>query len=520
MSFEGATGPGAWVERGAAKGMAERRSGILLHITSLPSAFGVGDLGPEAHAFTEFLERAGQSLWQVLPLNPTDPAHGNSPYHSLSSFAFNPLLISPEGLVRDGLVEPGELPAPGEFEAGCASYEKAAEARNRLFEIAYERFFIRDDRADYEAFCNQNASWLDDFSLFAALKSRFRGLPWTSWPADLRDRDPEALCSAVNALEGEMDRVRFVQYLFQRQWQALRSACRDRGIALFGDMPIYVVLDSADVWVAPELFKLDEHKRPTAVAGVPPDYFSETGQLWGNPVYQWDVMRQRGYDWWVRRIRHNLTLYDWVRVDHFRGFVGYWEIPAGEQTAINGAWKEAPFDDFFMTVLKEVPDAPIIAEDLGVITPDVREAMARFGFPGMKVLLFAFGPGIESNPYAPHNHERNYVVYTGTHDNNTARGWFEEETTEEDRSRLQAYVGHRVTSKTVHWDLIRLAMGSVAYTAILSMADVLGLGAEHRMNRPATRAGNWTWRMVPGAADRDLAHRLRDMAALYGRTIS
>jgi len=507
-----------WIEH--KHGMHEgRRSGILMHITS-PSAFGVGDLGPEAYAFAEFLERAGQGLWQVLPLNPTDPSHGNSPYHSLSSFAFNPVLISPEGLLQDGLIDPQDLPRPGMFKAGYAEYRKAAKAREHLFDIAFHGFCKGGDRADYDAFCDEHASWLNDFSLFAALKSQFEGRPWTSWPAELRDRHPEALCSAANELGAQMDRIRFVQYLFYRQWQALRAACRDRGIGIVGDMPIYVVLDSVDVWVEPELFKLDHRKRPLAVAGVPPDYFSETGQLWGNPVYRWDVMRQRGYDWWIRRIRHNLMLYDRLRVDHFRGFVGYWEIPAGEETAVNGKWMEAPFDDFFTTVLREFPDAPIIAEDLGLITPDVREAMARFGFPGMKVLLFAFGPDVGSNPYAPHNHERNYVVYTGTHDNNTARGWFDQEATEEDRSRLDAYVGHTVTSDTVHWDLIRLAMGSVADTAVLPMADVLGLGAEQRMNRPATGSGNWTWRMMPGSAGEEPARRLLGLTRLYGRKTS
>lgn len=489
-----------------------------MHITSLPSSFGVGDLGPEAHAFVDFLARAGQKLWQILPLNPTEPSHGNSPYHSVSSFACNPLLISPEGLVLEGLVESGELPPSGSFASGRVEYEKASEERGRFFHIAYERFMAERDRSDYEAFLREQASWLEDFSLFSVLKTRFHGMPWTSWPPELRDRDPQALHSAVQALQGEMDRIRFIQFIFHRQWQALRQECRDRGISVLGDMPIYVVLDSADVWADPELFKLDENKNPVAVAGVPPDYFSETGQLWGNPVYRWEVMRQRGYDWWIRRIRRNLELYDLVRMDHFRGFFGYWEIPAGEKTAVNGKWEEAPFEDFFTTVLRELPGAPIIAEDLGVITEDVREGMTRFGFPGMKVLIFAFGPGIESNLYAPHNHERNYVVYTGTHDNNTVRGWFDEEATAEDRLRLETYIGHPVASETVSWDMIRLAMGSVADTAVLSMADVLGLGAEHRMNRPATSSGNWTWRMTSGAADEALALRLRDMARIYGRT--
>jgi 4-alpha-glucanotransferase len=497
--------------------MGERRSGILLHITSLPSGFGVGDLGPEAYAFADFLERAGQRLWQVLPLNPTEPAYGSSPYHSISSFAFNPVLASPEALVRDGLIDAGDLPSREAFSQGIASYEAAAEVRSRLFSIAHERFRSWGEGGDYEAFCTGHAHWLEDFALFTALRERFQGRPWTSWPADLRDREPAALDSAMEELGEEMDRVRFVQYLLHRQWKALRVYCRERGVALIGDMPIYVVLDSADVWVAPHRFKLDEKKQPAAVAGVPPDYFSETGQLWGNPVYRWNVLKEEGYDWWIRRIRHNLTLYDRIRVDHFRGFVGYWEVPAGEKTAINGRWVDAPAVDFFESVLRVIPGASIIAEDLGVITPDVREIMDRFHFPGMKVLVFAFGPELPSNPYAPHNHEKHCVVYTGTHDNNTVRGWFEEETTEGDRARLASYVGHSVSAETVHRDLVRLALASVGETAVLSMPDVLGLGAAHRMNTPATRNGNWTWRMTPGAADEFLARSLREMSELYGR---
>ncbi|MCF8061155.1 MAG: 4-alpha-glucanotransferase [Deltaproteobacteria bacterium] len=497
--------------------MAERRSGILLHITSLPSRFGIGDLGPAAYAFADFLERAGQRLWQVLPLNPTEPAYGNSPYHSISSFAFNPVLASPEALVREGLIDAEDLPLREAFPPGRAAYRAAAEARDRLFSIAYERFRSRGGDGDYEAFCEEHAHWLEDFALFAALRERFQGRPWPSWPPGLRDRDPAALDPARRELGEEMDRIRFVQYLLHRQWRDLRSFCRDRGVSLVGDMPIYVVLDSADVWVAPHCFKLNDQKQPTAVAGVPPDYFSETGQLWGNPVYRWDVLKAQEYDWWIRRIRHNLTLYDRVRVDHFRGFVGYWEVPAGEKNATNGRWVDAPAVDFFESVLREIPGAPIIAEDLGVITADVREIMDRFGFPGMKVLVFAFGPELPSNPYAPHNHEKHCVVYTGTHDNNTARGWFEEEATEEDRARLASYVGHPVTPETVHRDLMRLAMASVGDTAVLSMPDVLGLSGAHRMNTPATRNGNWTWRMSSGAADEELARGLREMSELYGR---
>ncbi len=497
--------------------MTKRRSGILLHVTSLPAGYGVGDLGPAAYAFADFLERSGQSLWQILPLNPTDSAYGHSPYHSLSSFGFNPLLISPELLVQDGLLQPGELPDRVIFPTDRAEYDQAAGIKDRLFHLARERFFARGEPADYEGFCREHGYWLDDFTLFVALKSRFDGRPWDTWPKELRDREPSALDAARESLRSPMEHVRFLQYLFHRQWTALRLHCKERGIAVIGDMPIYVVRDSVDVWVSPEIFNLDENGKPLTVAGVPPDYFSETGQLWGNPVYRWDVLRDRGYDWWIRRIRHHLALFDWIRVDHFRGFVGYWEIPVRETTAVNGRWVEAPARDFFECVLREVPGAPILAEDLGLITPDVHEVMEHFGFPGMKVLLFAFGPDLPVNPYAPHNLERNCVVYTGTHDNNTARGWFEDEASPEDRARLSAYVDREVTPECVARTLIRLAMGSVADTVVLSMADVLGLKGDGRMNRPATTQGNWVWRMSPAALDDTVSQDLRTMSTLYGR---
>ena len=497
--------------------MTVRRSGILLPVTSLPRGWGVGDLGPAAYAFADFLRSAGQRLWQILPLNPTDPSYGSSPYHSISSFAFNPLLISPELLVRDGLLGAEELPGPSLFPEGRVAYRRAAAIKEELFQSAYERFQQGFEREGYDAFCREHAHWLDDFALFLALKSRFQGRPWYTWPGALRDRDPEALAEARSEHREAVERTRFVQYLFYRQWQGLRSYCNERGIGLVGDVPIYVVLDSVDVWVSPGLFKLDEEKRPTFVAGVPPDYFSETGQRWGNPVYRWDRLAEQGYAWWISRIRHNLALYDQVRIDHFRGFVGYWEIPAEEPTAVNGRWVQAPAEDFFRCLLREFPNAPIIAEDLGVITPDVHEVMDRFGFPGMKVLVFAFGPDLPTNPYAPHNHEQNCVVYTGTHDNNTARGWFEEEAFPEDRARLQAYTGREVTPDTVAWDLIRMAVGSVADTSMLSMVDVLGLGGEHRINRPARSRGNWRWRLGSEQVTEALAVRLREITELFGR---
>ncbi len=495
----------------------ERKSGILLHITSLPGGFGVGDLGPGAYRFVDFLHKGGQRLWQILPLNPTDPGHGNSPYHSQSSFASNPLLISPELLLRDGLLDPGDLPLPEGFPEGRAAYEEAGRSKGRLLHKAWERFRSRGPGDDFEDFRRDETYWLEDFALFTALKSRLGGKPWYAWPEELRDRRAEALESARRELAEEMDRIRFFQYIFSKQWQAVRAYSKEHGVDIMGDVPIYVVHDSADVWVHPEIFKLDEDKRPMAVAGVPPDYFSETGQLWGNPVYRWETLRESGYQWWIDRIRRNMGLFDCIRIDHFRGFMGYWEIQAGERTAMNGRWVEAPGREFFEAVMREVPEATIIAEDLGVITSDVHEVMDHFGFPGMKVLLFAFGPDLSTNPYAPHRHVRNCVVYTGTHDNNTVRGWFENETTVEQRKRLSAYVGREITFSDVHLELVRLAMMSVADTCVLPMPDVLGLGEEHRMNRPATSRGNWLWRLAPAALDHAPFSRLRSMAEIYGR---
>jgi len=496
--------------------MTERSCGILLPVFSLPHGYGVGDLGPGARFFVDFLEKSGQRLWQILPLNPTEPCYGNSPYHSISSFALSPLLISPDILVEQGLLQPGELPGKDSFPEHAA-YEQAWEWKSRLFRMAHERFQARGDLDEFLVFCEEQSTWLRDFALFMALKARYGMRPWHEWPEEIRDRHPDSLASAEKDLEGEIDYIRFLQFVFFRQWQDLRAYCGGKGVQIIGDMPIYVVLDSADVWSSPRLFKLDKDRRPSAVAGVPPDYFSETGQRWGNPVYRWDVLREENYAWWLRRIGHNLRLVDMIRLDHFRGFVGYWEIPAEEKTAVNGKWVEAPARDFFSKVLQEFPRGSIIAEDLGYITPDVKAVLEDFQFPGMKVLLFAFGPDVAVNPYAPHNLERNCVVYTGTHDNNTARGWFDQETTPEDRERLEAYLGKRVSSETIAWDLVRLAMGSVAQTSLLSMVDVLGMGADHRINRPAVSNGNWKWRVPATSLTDELAENLMKLVQTFGR---
>ena len=494
-----------------------RGCGTLLHITSLPSAYGIGDLGPWAYKFADFLAEAKQSFWQILPLNYTDRGHGNSPYHSTSAFACNPLLISPEMLVRDELLaEPDLIPSPN-FPKERVDYESVIAYKEKLLHLACERYKSKKEILEYEQFCFQNACWLDDFALFMALKSHFKGQVWSEWPEDIRDRQLEALQTAKKEFHDQVEKHKFLQYLFFKQWMPLKRYCNEKGLRIIGDIPIYVVYDSADIWTHPELVKLDNKKKPYAVAGVPPDYFSETGQLWGNPVYRWEVLKERKYDWWVERIKYNLKLFDLVRVDHFRGFVAYWEVPATEKNAINGKWVKAPAEDFFNVILNEIPRASIIAEDLGIITPDVKEIMHSFKFPGMKVLLFAFGDDLSTNPYAPHNHERDCVVYTGTHDNNTVRGWFKGEATPEDKKRLFRYLGREVNGGEIHWELIRLAMMSVANRVIIPMQDILGLGGEARMNLPATKDGNWQWRLVPDRLTPSLAHRFLEMVETYGR---
>ena len=495
----------------------ERRSGILLHITSLPSPRHTGDLGPAAFEFVDFLSRAKQSVWQVLPQNPTDGAHGNSPYSSVSAFAGNALFISPERLVEDGLLRPGDAGSPVAPGPRC-DYGAAAAEKRSLLDRAYERFRATGwRRSEYEGFVSINAHWLDDYALFVVLKRRFGGAPWNGWPEGLRDRRADALREARARHAVEIVRETFAQFLFFRQWMALKSYCHEAGVRLLGDIPIYVNYDSADVWRESGIFKLDSAKEPRAVAGVPPDYFSETGQLWGNPVYDWDALRATGYRWWMERFSHNLGLFDTVRVDHFRGFVGYWEVPAGERTAVKGRWVKAAADDFFAALRDRFPAMPIVAEDLGVITPDVKEVMARFGIPGMRVLLFAFGEDDPAHPYLPHNYVPNCLAYTGTHDNNTARGWFETEALPEERARLARYFKAGFSAENVHIGLLRFLLMSIAGTVIVPMQDVLGLGAEARMNRPAVPHGNWEWRLLPGQAHPRVADALAAMVETYGR---
>jgi 4-alpha-glucanotransferase len=497
--------------------MNKRESGILLHVTSLPSPYGIGDLGPSAFRFADFLSEAGQSLWQILPLTPTLGYSGHSPYDSSSSFAGNKLLISPESLCREGLLRGEEIGTPPPFPAETVDYESVVPYKEKLLDLAYERFKSRGEKADYERFLAENAHWLEDFSLFTALKAHFQDRPWSEWPRGIRDRETGYSERLGEALREAADKERFIQYTFFRQWFSLKEECNRKGISIFGDLPIYVACDSADVWSHPEIFKLRVDKKPAFVAGVPPDYFSRSGQLWGNPVYDWDLLRETGFEWWLGRLEHNFRLFDLLRIDHFRGFVAYWEVPSGEKTAIGGKWVEAPGDDFFSALLRRFPRPPIIAEDLGSITPDVVDLIQRFGFPGMKVLLFAFGAGDSRNPYLPHNYRANYVVYTGTHDNNTVRGWFENRATEEEKSRVFRYLGREVPAHGIHDELIRLAMMSAADRAVIPMQDLLGLGEEARMNRPGTIGGNFRWRLAPEKISTPLVRKLSEWTEIYGR---
>jgi len=389
--------------------------------------------------------------------------------------------------------------------------------KEALFDEAFAAFRRAPESNEYDGFCKRHAAWLEDFALFTALKKHFRGRGWDEWPGGIRDRRPEALKEAGAELREAVAREKFLQYVFSEQWSRLKRCCLRKGIQIIGDIPIYVHYDSADVWSHPELFELDEGKRPRVVAGVPPDYFSETGQLWGNPIYRWEASRAEGYDWWLRRFEHLAALCGLVRVDHFRGFVAYWEVPAGEPTAMNGRWVPGPAEDFFNHLRRRFPLPPIIAEDLGVITPDVRELIARLGVPGMKVLLFAFGGDVAANPYAPHNHVPNCVVYPGTHDNNTVRGWWDHEATPEEQERVCRYLGRAVAPEEAAGAFVRLALMSVANTAVVSMQDILGLGGEARMNTPQTVGGNWLWRLRPGQPDDASIEWLGGLTELYGR---
>jgi 4-alpha-glucanotransferase len=492
-----------------------RASGVLLHPTSLPSRFGIGDLGPEAYAFVDWLSEMRQGLWQVLPLTPTSV--GDSPYFSPSAFAGNAMLLSPDRLVEDGWLTAADLADTPVFPQDRVDYEAVGRFKADLLRRVAERFEAEGTPEQQEALVVFRAAqrpWLEDYALFMALKEEHGGLPWTEWPESLKQRHAGALADARKRLSKELRRHALGQYLFFAQWQALKAHANGQGISIIGDLPIFVAHDSADVWAHPEFWRLDEAGNPKVVAGVPPDYFSATGQLWGNPHYEWKIMAETGYAWWVGRIRTLLTLVDRIRIDHFRGFAGFWEIPAGETTAIHGSWAQGPGEAFFKSLRDQLGDLPFIAEDLGVITPNVVELREAFGLPGMKILQFAFDTS-EANNYYPHLFERNTVVYTGTHDNDTSVGWYEK-AKPADRALMAEYLGKERIDEP-HWDLIRLAHASVADTAIIPLQDLLGLGSEARMNTPGTQGGNWAWRYRAGDLSPELTSRFRRMTELYDR---
>lgn len=491
----------------------DRKCGILLHPTSLPGPGGIGSLGSEARHFVDFLHDAGQSLWQVLPLGHT--SYGNSPYMCYSAFAGNPLLIDLERLVEEGDLKRTDLRA--DLPVDRVDYPSVFEYKFGALSKAASVFFDKGKTWRMEEFWHfcDTTPWLHDFALFMALKSRYRDTAkdWTDWPAELVRRDVVALEEASLELGTAIGEQKYRQWQFFRQWRETRDYANQRGIGIFGDIPIFVAYDSADVWANPHLFHLDEKGRPSVVAGVPPDYFSKNGQLWGNPLYDWDEMARHGFGWWIERVRASLNLYDLVRIDHFRGFAGYWEVRAGEKTARNGRWMPGPGAPLFEALQAALGGLPLVAEDLGVITPDVEALRDRFAFPGMKILQFAFcsDPG---NPYLPHNHVCNSVVYTGTHDNDTTAGWFSALSAREKKNVLR-YLGS--TGEDIVWDLNRTAIASVAGTAVLPLQDVLGLPNDSRMNLPGTAGGNWSWRFRAGQLTGKLAKKLREMTEMYGR---
>jgi 4-alpha-glucanotransferase len=493
----------------------------------LPGPFGIGDLGDEAFSFIDFLAASGQSYWQVLPLGPT--GYGDSPYQCFSAFAGNPLLISPKRLVQAGLLSDDDLKPVSHLPSTRVDFGRVIDYKRALLGIAFSNFARTTDvglQADFISFCQESDWWLDDYALFRALKDAHGGVAWIDWEPRFAQRDASSLNDARQSLRDKIEAEKFYQYLFFRQWSSLKDYSQSRGIRIIGDAPIFVAFDSADVWSRPDMFKLDQARRPIVVAGVPPDYFSRTGQLWGNPIYNWDAMRATGFQWWIDRLRATLRTVDLLRIDHFRGFAACWEIPAGDSTAERGHWVEVPGRELFATLKNTFGKLPIIAEDLGVITPDVEALRDDFEFPGMRVLQFAFR-GDSRNIDLPHNYIRNCVAYTGTHDNDTTLGWFKSKAGEgstrdaEEIERERAYCLSYLNSygAEIHWDFIRVAWASVADTAIVPLQDLLGLDSSARMNLPASQEGNWRWRFRARSLTKKVSETLGELTRLYGRNM-
>jgi len=496
--------------------MFERSSGILFHPTSLPGKYGIGTLGKEAYAFIDFLKKSRQKLWQIFPLGPT--GYGDSPYQSFSSFAGNPYLIDFDLLIEAHLLSEEDLRDVffGDNEE-YIDYGAIYNQKYPLLRKAYENFKSSDNhemRENLEHFKRENASWLNDYSLYISLKNHFNGLPWNEWAHDIKNREHGAMEHYRNELADDIEYHNFIQFLFFKQWGDVKRYANENGIKIIGDIPIFVAADSSDAWANPEIFLFDEERKPVKVAGVPPDYFSATGQLWGNPLYNWQKLKETNYNWWVERVRANLSTCDIIRIDHFRGFEAYWAVPYGDDTAINGQWEPGPGIDLFNAIKSQLGELPIIAEDLGLMTQGVIDLREATGFPGMKILGFAFDSG-EENDYLPHTYTKNCVVYTGTHDNDTLIGWFQK-AKEEDRQFARDYLNSR-SDDEIHWDAIRGAWSSVASMAISPVQDFLGLGSEARINTPGVAAGNWQWRLRHGVLTDELAERIAKLTRVYSR---
>ena len=509
-----------------------RSSGVLLHIASLPGSYAIGDLGYEAEKFAAFIKKSGFSVWQVLPTTPVAPVFGNSPYCSSSAFAGNFLFISPDKLYSIGLLSKDDIWPLSVFSNSHADYERASEIRIELLAKAWKRFKSEKSCAQLRSECDEFRSrekfWLEDYALFSFFKKKFEGIEWQKWPGDVKHRNfSEETLSLIEEERDKIDFVVFVQFIFAEQWKSLRMHCKSLGIEIMGDMPMFTASDSADVWAHPELFDLDSEGLPSSVAGVPPDYFSTTGQRWGNPVYLWNSRKSELFEWWKVRISSALNNFDIIRIDHFRGFSAYWSIPSNEETADNGRWISAPgralLEYLRESLCEEGHNLPLVAEDLGVITDDVTALMDDFKLPGMKVLLFAFGGDVGKNPYAPHNIDRNSVTYTGTHDNNTVLGWWCSESSAGERLAFKTYCGHNCSGSEAASAMVTLALMSSSDLAVIPMQDILGLGGESRMNIPGTASGNWVWRMSDEDFRRATAEKsplsmlYREKNTLYGR---
>lgn len=493
----------------------DRGAGILLHITSLPSSFGIGDLGPEAYAFAEFLHRARQKYWQILPVTPIVRDQQFSPYSSYSSMAGNTLLISPERLQQDGLLSKNDLKVKA-VRKDSVNFPEAMALKLNLLDKAW-RNFKSEKTAAFEAFCFREAYWLDDFAIYLALRRSHGDQPWHEWPAHFRNRDLKSLLKFTQSNEDLIAQIKWMQFEFFRQWKDLRRFCNDLNVQFIGDLPFYISHDSVDVWSRSEIFKLNKKGEIDGIAGVPPDYFNSDGQLWGMPVYRWDVLQEQGYDWWIKRIRKNLELVDLLRLDHFRAFADYWEVPSGEKTAKNGKWNPGPGADLFRSLQQEFGKLPFIAEDLGDINAAVHKLRDQFHLPGMKVIQFAFGDNMEVSDHIPHNYDRNFVAYTGTHDNNTTVGWYNSELDRERRRQVERYAGRKLKTDQVAEELIRQVYASVAKTVIVPAQDILGLDETARMNTPATTERNWKWRLRPGSLSESHEEKLKAWVKFYNR---